>query len=105
MRPYPNPCDACTKSGCPFGGYCHEFKVWFLYHWKQIHSYPIRAYRKHKRKKTDKFCYEHPDIVRRYLEKGPCEKCPMAEDCETVCIAYWHWWDARMEWMKGWWGK
>jgi radical SAM protein with 4Fe4S-binding SPASM domain len=45
--------------------------------------------------KREKFVYEHPDIIRRYLEKGPCEHCQMANVCETTCGAYWNWWDAR----------
>ena len=54
--------------------------------------------------KREKFVYEHPDIIRRYLEKGPCEHCQMANVCETTCGAYWNWWDARMEWLKRRWG-
>ena len=50
--------------------------------------------------KREKFIYEHPDAIRRYLEKGPCEKCPNADLCDTPCFSYWLWWDARMEWLK-----
>lgn len=103
MKPYPNPCDTCIYCKDPHG--CPEWEARFRRIWKEFNSYPIRAYRKSKSVKTDKFRYEHPDIVRRYLEKGPCEKCQRAKVCDTPCFAYWRWWDARMEWLRGRLGK
>lgn len=99
MKPYPNPCDSCERCTELHG--CQKWKLRFRRIWKEFNGYPVRAYRKYNRQKNEKFCYEHPDIVRRYLEKGPCEKCPKALDCDVPCLAYWYWWDARMEWMKG----
>lgn len=100
MKPYPNPCDACGRVNCTYYRDCGQYLKYVRTIWKQFNHYPIRAYRKFKNKKSEKFCYEHPDIVRRYLEKGPCEKCPKAKDCEIPCFAYWCWWDARREWHR-----
>lgn len=97
---YPDPCEKCTHKICHY--YCCE--PWlkrFRTIWKQFNSYPARVYRQiQKQKKTEKFVYLHPDEVRRYLEKGPCGKCPKSKVCQTPCAAYWGWWDARMEWIK-----
>ena len=38
----------------------------------------------------------HPGIYRRWLEEGPCEKCPCRERCDQICALRAKWWDARM---------
>jgi hypothetical protein len=75
--------------------------------WKQFNGYPSRVYLRQKKQKpvTAKFIYEHPDVIRRYLENGPCGECRRAEVCDVPCGNYWNWWDARMEWMRRRFGK
>lgn len=98
---YPNPCEKCgQKENCTNYRVCEAYLKYFRTIWKQFNGYPVRAYRAEQKKEHPKFRYEHPAIVLRYLEKGPCEKCKRAQVCETPCAAYWHWWDARMEWMR-----
>lgn len=38
-----------------------------------------------------KFYYEHPDIVRAWLKKNPCEDCAMNTTCKKPCqvLAKW----------------
>lgn len=98
---YPNPCEKCEKAdNCYDYRKCTPWKQRLNTIWKQFNTYPARVYRVQKTMKRKKFTYEHPDIIRRYLEKGPCEKCQREKSCETPCPAYWGWWDARMEWIR-----
>lgn len=101
MCNYPNPCDTCPSCTDPHG--CEKWIKRYLYRQKQINAYPLRAYKVEGTK--EKFRYEHPDIIRRYLKHSPCDGCKRELTCQAPCGAYWRWWDARMEWMKGWWGK
>lgn len=95
---YPSPCIGCEKSSkCSHG--CDKWKMRFYTIWKQVNTYSSRQYKKVKRK-TNKFCYEHPDVARRYLQNGPCKGCEYEKLCDVPCSAYWHWWDARMASLK-----
>lgn len=105
MTEYPNPCDTCQEVGTCVRGYgCEAWKIRYLHRQKQINAYARRL----THPKTDEyraaFLYEHPDIVRQYLENGPCVYCGAAETCDIPCPIYWRWWDERMEWLKGVWG-
>jgi radical SAM protein with 4Fe4S-binding SPASM domain len=62
--------------------------------WKQFNSYTLRQYRKTKTKKV--FAYEHPDLIKKYLEEGPCKGCQFEKLCDVPCPQYYGWWDARM---------
>ena len=64
--------------------------------WKQLNSYQIRQYRKQGQEREKKFSYEHPDIVKKYLDDGPCKGCEFELLCDVPCSAYYRWWDARM---------
>lgn len=105
MSKYPNPCDSCHRCDTcrDFRG-CTDYLKRFYTIWKQFNSYPARIYKKVKNMKREKFVYEHPDIIRQYLQKGPCEECHRAETCENPCVEYLLWWDARMELLKRRWG-
>ena len=46
--------------------------------------------------KRMKYRYEHPDIIRHYLQKSPCAGCEFEILCDTPCDAYLRWYDARM---------
>lgn len=95
---YPNPCDSCAISECRKGNGCAKWQVRFLTIWKQFNTYQMRQYRKDRTHK--KFCYEHPDLIHRYLKDGPCKGCQFEALCDVPCTAYWCWWDARMEVLK-----
>ena len=102
---YPNPCESCDQMpDCTSYRKCSRWLKYFRTIWKQFNGYSARTYRKQKNMTSEKFIYEHPDIIRRYLEKGPCAHCRRADVCETPCGGYWNWWDARMEWLKRRWG-
>ena len=92
MPDYPHPCDKCEKCAQPYG--CDEWKMRFRTIWKQFNTYPLRRYRESKT--TKKFAYEHPDLIQKYLEEGPCKYCQFEKLCEIPCPKYYCWWDARM---------
>ena len=95
MCNYPNPCDSCEK-GCNGGNGCIAWEMRFRTIWKQFNSYQIRQYRKQEQERKKKFSYEHPDIIKKYLDEGPCKGCEFELLCDVPCSAYYHWWDARM---------
>lgn len=97
MNPYPNPCDACAVCTNTIG--CEAWRIRFRYRQKQINAY-ARKIAPPKQENRQVFRYEHPDIIGRYLEKGPCEYCDAEKICDTPCVLYWRWWDARMEWLR-----
>ena len=99
MSRYPNPCDNCERDPC-LRMKCPDYLKYFLTIWKQFNTYPARSYRKNKVMNGEKYVYEHPDIIRRYLHDGPCGVCSNKAGCDTPCLAYWGWWDERMEWLK-----
>ena len=91
MLNYPTPCTVCAKAEiCKTNG-CGEYRKWVNSWWKFFKG----MFRKPV--KRDKFRYEHPDHIRQYLQKGPCDKCKAADLCDNPCQAYLRWYDARME--------
>lgn len=92
MLNYPTPCTSCAKGlTCNNVSCCRDYKKWLNSWWKYFKG----MFRKPV--KRDKFRYEHPDHIRRYLQKGPCEECKVAQYCDNPCQAYLRWYDARME--------
>ena len=95
--PFPRPCDKCeTKCGDATSDRskkCNDYGTWVKWWW---HEYKRRLFHISPTRKSEKFCYEHPDIVRNYLKHSPCEKCG-ATDCDTPCSIYLRWYDARIE--------
>lgn len=99
MYNYPNPCDTCTQE-CVSSKYgCSDWIIRFYTIWKQFNTYPLRQYKNRPVDKTV-YAYEHPDVLRKYLEEGPCKRCKSENDCDIPCTAYWCWWDARMALLK-----
>lgn len=90
---YKSPCDNCQNRNCTNKG-CDAWKIRFRTIWKQFNSYPLRQYRKAPKSKNLR--YEHPDMIGKYLQEGPCKRCEFEAICDTPCSNYWHWWDARM---------
>lgn len=99
---YPSPCIIC-KCDCgksrPHYLYCARYRTWINTWWLRFNAIYHKLCRA-RRTISQKFLYEHPDEVRRYLRDGPCTYCKVAGDCETPCAAYWQWWDARQEWHR-----
>jgi hypothetical protein len=97
MPNYPCPCDTCEECINPAG--CEKWKIRYLTVWKQIMAYPKRQAKKNQ-KSRNTFKYEHPDRIRYYLSKSPCEGCIQEKLCDTPCGPYLDWWDDRMSWLK-----
>lgn len=96
---YPSPCGKCEKK-CTSIGHCHDYKAFINAWWKHFNAcYRVLCCYDHTAN-TEKFAYEHPDVYRRYIERGPCPDCAAKENCQTVCATYWKWWDARMAWFR-----
>lgn len=92
-----SPCAACPRQ-CG-DRYCEAYRLWVKEQWARFRGRYMAAYRE--RLSGDKFYYAHPDELRRYLREGVCGGCPARRVCENPCPAYWRWWDARMERLKG----
>lgn len=90
------PCGDCRRN-CK-NTYCYAYKKWFEGAWQGFHRYGKSLYRKGL--SGEKFYYEHPERIRRYLREGVCAHCPANKVCDTPCPIYWRWWDARMEFTK-----
>lgn len=95
MSSYPNPCDSCQQCPAYCGSGCEAWKMRFRTIWKQFNAYPKRQEKKKALMRT-KFRYEHPDRIRYYLRKNPCEGCQFEKLCEVPCTEYFNWYDARM---------
>lgn len=98
---YPSPCDTCGKIDCGSPKLCSKYQAWINAWWKyfggafgRLRCYGTQAV-------SEKFIYQHPDRVRRYLENSPCESCTANEEqCLKPCQMYLRWYDARMKWHK-----
>lgn len=91
---YPSPCEKCNRDEYGCAG-CEAWRTQYLRRQKQINAY-ARKICQPKVVISAKFCYQHPDDVRRYLQHSPCEGCKSNEICDCPCAAYLQWWDARM---------
>ena len=99
MEKNQKPCIGCTQSVCDYRR-CDPYHKWFRTAWKEFRRHARRSYWETDGEKEDKFRYLHPDMIRRYLRTGPCELCECAFSCDVPCSGYWHWWNARMVWLK-----
>lgn len=93
-----NPCKICIEGICDYRR-CRAYQTWLNDSWRQFQRFLPRGYREGSGGE-EKFVYAHPDVVRRYLERGPCELCEHSGSCRIPCEKYWRWWDARMIWLK-----
>lgn len=93
---YPSPCEKCDKGyGCAG---CKDWEIRYRYRQKQINAYARGACAvKVKTLPKNKFCYSHPDDVRRFLKASPCTSCSADAVCDTPCPAYLRWYDARIQ--------
>ena len=93
------PCDKCTQGVCDYRR-CDAYKQWFVAAWKQFQRYIPHDYWGIHLRNSEKFAYEHPDLIRRYLQEGPCGLCVCADVCDIPCGSYLCWWDARRAWLR-----
>ncbi len=98
MRKYPYPCDGCMQPDCDYR-HCDRYRAWFCDSWNDFHRHACHNYWEESPQPGDKLCYVHPDVLRRYLAQGPCERCACG-DCVVPCKRYRQWWDARIVWFK-----
>lgn len=93
---YPSPCEKCPRDGSCGG--CLKWEIRYRYRQKQINAYAKGAGAvKVKTVPENKFCYSHPDDVRRWLKESPCNGCHANAFCDTPCPIYLRWYDARMQ--------
>lgn len=93
---YPSPCEKCHRDG-KCGG-CKDWEIRYRYRQKQINAYAQRGCAvKVRRVPESKFCYNHPDDVKRWLRTSPCASCTADAICDIPCPAYLRWCDARMQ--------
>ena len=98
MKKNQNPCAHCTRWGCDYRQ-CAAYRAWFAAAWGQFQRYGHHNYWE-EAPEGDKLTYVHPDVIRRYLQEGPCARCGCADVCDRPCKKYGHWWDARMAVLK-----
>ena len=92
---YPSPCEKCPRDG--FCGGCKDWEIRYRYRQKQINAYANGVRAKSRPLPENKFCYSHPDEVRRWLKESPCTGCNAEAFCDTACPVYLRWYDARMQ--------
>ncbi len=89
---YPSPCDSCGKGyGCTG---CEKWEMRYRYMQKRINAYARKVCCK---LPENKFCYSHPDDVKRWLKDTPCTGCKANAFCDTPCNIYLRWYDARIQ--------
>ena len=97
---YPSPClkcerhEKCTRQGNHLN--CNEWNKWFLWWWKYFRE----NLGKDIPDRSKKFYYEHPDIIRKELEKNPCDNCFRKQFCAKPCYKYLAWYDSRIQLVK-----
>ena len=99
MRRYPYPCEGCRQPECDYR-HCEPYRCWFHDSWNLFHRHICHNYWREVSADSGKLGYVHPDVLRRYLQQGPCARCICKSLCDTPCKRYWQWWDARMVWLR-----
>ena len=97
-----DPCLQCRRrKRCDNG--CQSWQTYYLHRQGKITDFAQKLWRGEvscpveRREERDVFAYSHPELVRRYIRKHPCEGCLLKPGCKTPCSRYLHWYDARME--------
>ncbi|MBR4291376.1 MAG: hypothetical protein IKT52_12185 [Oscillospiraceae bacterium] len=99
MGNHRKPCDGCTQCVCDYRR-CAPYQKWFTTVWEELRRHLRGGCRIDHFQSSHKLTYVHPDMIRRYLQEDICTRCEFAGNCQIPCMAYWHWWDARMVWLK-----
>lgn len=94
---YPSPCLKCERADkCKTFGYhanCQPWHTWWLWWW----NYFRENLGKEPPGKREKFYYEHPDTIRRLMQKNPCDSCIRKEFCVKPCYKYLAWYDSHIQ--------
>ena len=83
MSNYPSPCDTCSQ--CTASNGCEAWRIRYLYRQKQINAYAKKIAGRIPTQPREKFLYEHPDLIRNWIETDPCERCMCREWCNGSC--------------------
>ena len=93
-----NPCLVCTRVADPRecdNKKCTPWQNWFLSRWALIREYPRRQHQQPMPQlgvRIGGVCYAHPEQVKDYLRRDPCQDCACGEDvCKTPCRARQNW--------------
>ena len=105
MRENVSPCLSCCRVKVPSdceNKNCRQWRQWFTENWERVRNSP--ALQRELRKPGVETVniggtrYVHPDRVREYLEKDPCESCPFpSELCVSPCPARRAWMETKKE--------
>ncbi len=101
MNDYPSPCEGCDKKkfdSCAIYYRCPEWLTRYRYKQKQINAYH-RKVNTPIYERMDGFAYD-PITTKEFVENGPCAKCDLEPNCDTICEARALWWDMRIELLK-----
>ena len=71
-------------------------KFWKICRRKERQAWVAGQMAQMKGAESGRFCYVHPGVYRRWLERGPCESCPGKKGCNEICRLRAIWWDAGM---------
>ena len=108
MKQNVSPCVCCTKVADPEkceNKNCAQWQAWFLQRWELIRAFP-RYHMENAVLEQPGIClggrkYAHPETVRQYLRRDPCEKCVSPKDlCTAPCPAHIAWERGRGELMS-----
>jgi len=99
----PSPCNTCKCVAYPRrceNKECQAWREWWIERWEQIRSCAQARLNMAPTETParDKFQYDTPDHIRRYLQEKPCEKCQVPKDlCHGVCRSLRRWEEYRKE--------
>ena len=100
-----DPCPKCRlRKRCDRG--CDRWRGYYLQQQDRIVAYGKalaggwRPTEKERREEKEVFAYSHPEAVRRFLRKHPCEGCLLEKGCKEPCSRYLHWYDCRMDFAR-----
>lgn len=94
MPSYPSPCLKCEKGENCYENCCAEHNKWLNWWWKRF-----KVMFKGKTRPKSTWQYEHPDLLKQYLSKKPCDSCP-ATDCDVPCDDYADWFVANWDYHR-----
>lgn len=89
IRNPPSPCDGC-KRNCNYTQ-CREYRLWLNQCWRSYRQWPDQWHRESP--DPNFWRYDPPTLLKDYLDKGPCDRCPVRHFCgqNTTCPAYETW--------------
>ena len=88
-----SPCIYCTKVACPENcenKNCGDWQEWFIRRWELIRGFPRYHMEIAPLEQPGIYLggrkYTHPETIRQYLRKDPCQNCVCPKDlCKMPC--------------------